>query len=72
MLRIKLWADRIQGDACKKKKILIEIPCRRKIVLWLIFIVLKGWMCVIKLKDWTNMLKLGKFENIVASYTFFF
>lgn len=31
MLPIKLWADRIQGDACKKIKIfLIEIPFPQK------------------------------------------
>lgn len=30
MLPIKLWADRIQGDACKKKKILIEIPLQKE------------------------------------------
>lgn len=59
--------------AKKKKKSWSRSPCRRKIVLWLIFIVLKGWMmCVIKLKDWTNILKLGKFKNIVTSYTYFF
>lgn len=32
MLPIKLWADRIQGDACKKKKkiLLIEIPLQKE------------------------------------------
>lgn len=30
MLPIKLWADRIQGDACKKKILLIEIPLQKE------------------------------------------